>query len=163
MTMTTIYARRAARRRAGLLLAGAGFLLAMNSAATAGDALPSETPATFTPRVDTYDYVKREVMIPMRDGVKLQTIILVPRGANRAPILLSRTPYGATERITKSPSAHLSALIDSTDVADDAVVNGGYIRVLQDVRGKHGSEGDYVMNRPLHGSLNPTPVDHSTD
>jgi putative CocE/NonD family hydrolase len=163
MTMTTIYARRAARRRAGLLLAGAGFLLAMNSAATAGDALPSETPATFTPRVDTYDYVKREVMIPMRDGVKLQTIILVPRGANRAPILLSRTPYGATERITKSPSAHLSALIDSTDVADDAVVNGGYIRVMQDVRGKHGSEGDYVMTRPLRGPLNPTQVDHATD
>jgi hypothetical protein len=41
-------------------------------------------------------------------------------------------------------------------VADDAVVNGGYIRVLQDVRGKHGSEGDYVMTRPLHGPLNPT-------
>jgi len=37
------------------------------------------------------------------------------------------------------------------------------IRVIQDVRGKYGSEGDYVMNRPLHGPLNPTPVDHSTD
>jgi uncharacterized protein len=163
--MSTTHGRRgAARRSAALLSAGASFLiLAMNVPVLAGEALPSETPATFTPRVDTYDYVKREVMIPMRDGVKLQTIILVPRGSHRAPILLTRTPYGATERITKSPSAHLSALIDSTDVADDAVVNGGYIRVMQDVRGKHGSEGDYVMTRPLQGPLNPTQVDHATD
>jgi hypothetical protein len=123
----------------------------------------SETPATFNPRVDSFDYVKREVMIPMRDGVKLHTLILIPRGAARAPMLLTRTPYGAANRISAGNSAHLSAFIGSTDVADDAVVSGGYIRVLQDIRGKHGSEGDYVMNRPLQGPLNPTLVDHSTD
>jgi uncharacterized protein len=152
-------------RRACTVFAAAAVscsLLATASAAAA-DTLPSETPATFVPRVDSFDYVKREVMIPMRDGVKLQTVILIPKGAHGAPILLSRTPYGATDRITKNSSAHLSALIDSTDVADDAVVNGGYIRVMQDVRGKHGSEGDYVMTRPLRGPLNPTAVDHSTD
>jgi putative CocE/NonD family hydrolase len=125
--------------------------------------LPSESPAQFTERVESFDYVKREVLIPMRDGVKLQTVILIPRGAAHAPILLTRTPYGATSRIAKNSSAHLSAVIDSTDVADDAVVNGGYIRVMQDVRGKHGSEGDYVMTRPLRGPLNSTAVDHSTD
>ena len=43
------------------------------------------------------------------------------------------------------------------------IVEGGYIRVVQDVRGKYGSEGDYVMNRPLRGPQNPTPVDHATD
>ena len=43
------------------------------------------------------------------------------------------------------------------------IVEGGYIRVVQDVRGKYGSEGDYVMNRPLHGPQNPTQVDHATD
>ena len=43
------------------------------------------------------------------------------------------------------------------------ILEGGYIRVVQDVRGKHGSEGDYVVNRPLRGPLNPTPVDHATD
>ena len=43
------------------------------------------------------------------------------------------------------------------------IVEGGYIRVIQDVRGKYHSEGDYVMNRPFHGPQNPTPVDHSTD
>jgi putative CocE/NonD family hydrolase len=163
--MMTIDGRACAGRRcAVLLLVGAGFLaLATAVPAIAGDTLPSEIPPAFTPHVETFDYVKREVMIPMRDGVKLQTVILIPRGAHRAPILLTRTPYGATELFAKNPSAHLSAMIDSTDVADDAVVNGGYIRVQQDVRGKHGSEGDYVMTRPLRGPLNPTNVDHATD
>jgi putative CocE/NonD family hydrolase len=162
-TMSMIYGRTCAGRGcAGLLLVAAGLLLA-DMPAIAGDTLASETPPAFTARDASFDYVKREVMISMRDGVKLQTIILIPRGAHRAPILLTRTPYGATERITKNTSAHLSALVDSTDVADDAVVNGGYIRVMQDVRGKHGSEGGYVMTRPLRGSLNPGDVDHSTD
>jgi hypothetical protein len=49
------------------------------------------------------------------------------------------------------------------DNATDVIVEGGYIRVVQDVRGKYGSEGDYVMNRPLRGPLNPTTVDHATD
>jgi putative CocE/NonD family hydrolase len=138
-------------------------LVALAAPAIAQQTLPSETPAAFVPRVESFDYTKREEMIPMRDGVKLKTVILIPRGAHRAPILLSRTPYGATSRIAKDVSAHLDSLLDSNDVADDAVLNGGYIRVLQDVRGKHGSEGEYVMTRPLHGPLNPTAVDHSTD
>ena len=153
------------RRFSAVLLSSAAAVafLDAGAAVAGGDALPSETPATFVPRVDSFDYVKREVMIPMRDGVKLKTLILIPRGAQHAPILLSRTPYGATDRIARNPSAHLSAVIDSSDVVDDAVVNGGYIRVAQDVRGKHDSEGDYVMNRPLQGPLNPTAVDHATD
>src|SRR6266850_304924 len=59
--------------------------------------LPSETPAQFTPVTDSFDYARREVMIPMRDGVKLHTVILVPKGAKNAPILLTRTPYEAGE------------------------------------------------------------------
>jgi uncharacterized protein len=141
----------------------AAVIFAFATAALADDKFPSEIPATFTPHADSFDYAQRVVMIPMRDGVRLQTVILVPRGAHGAPILLTRTPYGATDRIAQHASAHLSALIDSSDVADDAVVNGGYIRVLQDVRGKHGSEGDYAMTRPLRGPLNPTAVDHATD
>ena len=46
---------------------------------------------------------------------------------------------------------------------DEVFVADGYIRVFQDVRGKYGSEGDYVMTRPLRGPLNPTAIDHSTD
>lgn len=153
-------------RRLGavLLLSAAGTAISSAGTPAAGsDTLPSETPARFVPREETFDYVKRIVMIPMRDGVKLKTVILIPRGAQRAPILLTRTPYGATDRIEKKPSSHLSAVIDSSDVADDAVVSGGYIRVVQDIRGKHGSEGEYVMTRPLQGPLNPTAVDHATD
>jgi putative CocE/NonD family hydrolase len=155
---------RCGRMGARFIMCGA-LLLAVAVAAPAfsDQTLPNETPATFSPRVDSFDYTKREVMIPMRDGVKLQTVILIPRGAHRAPILLSRTPYGATSRIAKNASAHLNALLDSNDVADEAVLDSGYIRAVQDVRGKHGSEGDYVMTRPLHGPLNPTSVDHSTD
>jgi uncharacterized protein len=56
---------------------------------------PSETPATFSPVQDGWDYTRREVMVPMRDGIKLHTVILVPKGATNAPILLTRTPYDA--------------------------------------------------------------------
>jgi uncharacterized protein len=125
--------------------------------------LPSETPAQFKPAADTWDYARRDVMIPMRDGVKLHTVILVPKGAKNAPILLTRTPYSATELTSHAQSSHLGPILYGYDNATDVIVEGGYIRVVQDVRGKYDSEGDYVMNRPLHGPLNPTPVDHSTD
>ena len=150
-------------RTGAVFILCSAMLLASATLPAFSDSLPNETPGTFVPKVDSFDYTKREVMIPMRDGIKLQTVILIPRGARRAPILLTRTPYGATSRIGKNESARLDALLDSNDVADDAILNGGYIRVMQDVRGKHGSEGDYVMTRPLHGALNPTSVDHSTD
>src|SRR5579864_3387651 len=77
---------------------------------------PTETPAKFTPLTDSFDYVKRDEMIPMRDGVKLHTVIIVPKGAKSAPILLTRTPYNPTELI----------------------VGGEYTRAVQDVRGKDG-------------------------
>jgi putative CocE/NonD family hydrolase len=99
----------------------------------------------------------------MRDGVKLHTVILVPKGAKGAPILLTRTPYDASALTSHAASAHLGPVLNGYDNATDVIVEGGYIRVVQDVRGKHGSEGDYVMNRPLRGPQNPTPVDHSTD
>ncbi|HSZ07278.1 MAG TPA: CocE/NonD family hydrolase [Steroidobacteraceae bacterium] len=152
-----------ARTGAGFILRGAMLLLVSAAVPVFSESLPNETPAAFVPRVDSFDYTQREVMIPMRDGVKLKTVILIPRGAHRAPILLTRTPYGASSRLGKNASARIEALLDSNDVADDAVVNGGYIRVMQDVRGKHGSEGEYFMTRPLHGPLNPAGVDHSTD
>ena len=125
--------------------------------------LPSETPATFRPVTDAFDHVRRVAMIPMRDGVKLHTVILVPKGAKSAPILLTRTPYDADGLTTHSNSAHLASSLYGYDNATEVIVEGGYIRVVQDVRGKHGSEGDYIMNRPLSGPQNPTPVDHATD
>src|SRR3954454_13338814 len=125
--------------------------------------LPSETPARLQRPADEYDFTRRNVMIPMRDGVKLHTVILVPKGARRAPILLTRTPYDATGLTSHAPSAHLASVLQGYDNAVEVIVEGGYIRVVQDVRGKYGSEGDYVMNRPLRGALNPTAVDHATD
>ncbi len=125
--------------------------------------LPSETPAHFEAATATFDYTRRDVMIPMRDGVKLHTVVLVPKGAKNAPILLTRTPYDATALTSHIPSSHLGPALYGYDNATDVIVEGGYIRVVQDVRGKYGSEGDYMMNRPLRGPLNPTNVDHSTD
>src|SRR5437879_1754090 len=126
-------------------------------------ALPSEIPAKFSPKNDSFDYSRRKVMIPMRDGVKLHTVILVPKGAKGAPMLLTRTPYSADKLTSHAESAHLGPVLNGYDNALDVILDVGYVRVVQDVRGKHGSEGDYVVNRPLRGPLNPTPVDHATD
>ena len=125
--------------------------------------LPSEMPAKIQSATGSFDYSRRDVMIPMRDGVKLHTVILVPKNAKGAPILLTRTPYDATKLTTHLESSHLGPSLYGYDNATDVIVDGGYIRVVQDVRGKYGSEGDYIMNRPLHGPQNPTPVDHATD
>ena len=131
---------------------------------------PSETPDNFKPTNYGFEYDRRDVMIPMRDGVKLHTVILVPNGAKSAPILMTRTPYNASALTTHEQSIHLGPtlhynndLFGVYDNAADVILDGGYIRVVQDIRGKYGSEGDFVMNRPLHGPQNPTPVDESTD
>jgi len=137
-----------------------------NSASPAWPAYPnypSETPANLAPATENFDYARREAMIPMRDGVKLYTVILVPKGAKNAPILLTRTPYSARGLTSHAASSHLGPILQGYDNATDVIVEGGYIRVIQDIRGKYGSEGDYVMNRPIHGPQNPTPVDESTD
>jgi uncharacterized protein len=124
---------------------------------------PSETPARFVPVTSSFDYEKRDVMIAMRDGVGLHTVIVMRKGAKNAGILFTRTPYNATAMVNYAASAHLGPILQGYDNATDVILEDGYIRVIQDVRGKYGSEGDYVMTRPLHGPLNPTPVDESTD
>jgi len=124
---------------------------------------PSETPAHVQPATTGFDFERREVKVPMRDGVKLHAVILVPNGAKGAPILLTRTPYNADQLTMRAASAHLGPTLYGYDNATDVIVQGGYIRVIEDVRGKYGSEGDFVMNRPLHGPQNPTAVDESTD
>ena len=156
--------------RYGLKPAFAALLFAMSGAVPAQDTpkvlypqYPSETPQKFAPATDSYDYTSRDVMIAMRDGVKLHTIILIPKGATHAGMLLTRTPYSAKELTSHTHSGHLGPMLEGYDNATDVILEDGYIRVMQDVRGKYGSEGDYVMNRPVHGPLNPTPVDDATD
>ena len=97
-------------------------------------------------------FAQTEVMIPMRDGVHLHTLVFAPAGvADSLPILLTRTPYGidgSARRLEKSYA----------ELARD-----GYIFVFQDIRGRYGSEGDFRMNRPLHDPADSVGVDEATD
>ena len=106
-----------------------------------------------------YDYVKRVEMIPMRDGVKLYTVIWTPKNARNVPIILTRTPYNAAKHMRNDSPSLLSAL----PLESEGFVQMGWIRVYQDVRGKYGSEGSYVMTRPPIGPLNRSKTDHTTD
>ena len=122
--------------------------------------LTPDIPSRFDEPTNGYDYVKRDVMVPMRDGVKLHTVIVVPKGARNAPLLLTRTPYNASARAQRNRSPYI---VSTLPLFDELFAADGYIRVYQDVRGKYGSEGEYVMTRPLRGPLNSSEVDHSTD
>ncbi|HET9621674.1 MAG TPA: CocE/NonD family hydrolase, partial [Kofleriaceae bacterium] len=138
--------------------------LGLTAGIAAGEPTPPlapEIPAKFTPPSQSADFERREVMIAMRDGVKLHTVIVVPRGAKRAPIVLTRTPYNASKRAERTQS---NLMANALPLADDQfTADHNYIRVYQDVRGKYGSEGEYVMTRPLRGPINDSQVDHSTD
>ncbi|MCU6452582.1 CocE/NonD family hydrolase [Sphingomonas sp. A2-49] len=128
--------------------------------AVAAQQLPSDIPKTFKPVDMQADYERRVVEIPMRDGVKLHTVIFQKRGVTDAPIILQRTPYGADGPTGRDTSPSFRMVVRPPDAM---LIDAGYIRVWQDVRGKHGSQGAYVNERPLIGPLNGTKVDHSTD
>jgi putative CocE/NonD family hydrolase len=167
--------------------------------ACAQEKLPAnDIPSHFTPppqQHETYakpspDYIKRVEMVPMRDGVKLYTVILIPKGATRAPIMLTRTPYNAAARASAArslagtgpaaPAATQAAggrgrsgaankddalrLLDELNLSDEIFIKSGYIRVYQDVRGKYGSEGVYLMTpSPLASGFNSSGADDTTD
>jgi putative CocE/NonD family hydrolase len=116
-------------------------------------------PAAATPPAAA-DYIKRVVEVPMRDGVTLHTVIVLPKNAHGLPILLTRTPYDADGRAARANS---TTMLGTLPQGDEVFVRDGYIRVFQDIRGKYGSKGDYVMTRPPIGPLNPTRTDDTTD
>ncbi len=98
-------------------------------------------------------YTRQDVMIPMRDGVKLHTVILRPTDTNQAlPFLMSRTPYGVDDWTPAALVTHNAELAAA-----------GYIFVEQDIRGRYKSEGAFVMMRPLADHSDPHQVDESTD
>ena len=100
-----------------------------------------------------HDYQRTEVMIPMRDGVKLHTILLKPTDINtRLPFLIQRTPYGAGSLNRASFFATRPEL-----------AREGYIAVAQDIRGRYKSEGEFIMSRPMADHRDPNAVDESTD
>lgn len=100
-----------------------------------------------------HDYVRSEAMIPMRDGVKLHTVILKPTDiAGPLPILMQRTPYGVDD----TSRAEIFA-------ARPELARAGYIFVAQDIRGRYGSHGKFIMMRPLADHSDPKATDESTD
>ncbi|HYE46932.1 MAG TPA: CocE/NonD family hydrolase [Caulobacter sp.] len=106
------------------------------------------------------DFEVREVMVPMRDGVRLYTLVVVPNAARDAPILLTRTPFFAQARRFAPKATRVG---DFLPPSERAFVEDGYIRVFQDVRGRGRSEGEYVVTRPPRGPLNRSTTDHATD
>ena len=151
----TLFCRSAA---ALALVLFSGLSLAQTAPQTAP--MTPDIPPKFTPPETDYNYIKRVVMIPMRDGVKLYTVIVIPKGATHAPILLTRTPYDAASRAERNTSPYM---LDTLPEGDDVFVKAGYIRVFQDVRGKYGSEGEYVMTPPPTGPLNPSGPNDTKD
>ena len=101
-------------------------------------------------------YAKREVMIPMRDGVKLFTILYEPKDRSRTyPFLLLRTPYSI---LPYGPDEYPPQIGPSPEFDRD-----GFIFVFQDVRGKFRSEGEFVVMRPYVPSKTGKKTDESTD
>jgi uncharacterized protein len=119
----------------------------------------SEIPDKFVMPEPQKDYLKRIEMIPMRDGVRLHTVIIIPKGAKDAPIILTRTPNN-DQRLVSNDNPSMEALLPK---ADTDFARAGYIRVYQDIRGKYGSEGAFELTRPPRGPLNATDTDETTD
>ena len=147
---------------------GAALIALSTPALIAAAAPPSAALDTMAnEKVEAYDwvrpqanFVRRVVDIPMRDGVKLHTVIIYRKGLSDAPMLLTRTPYDAEGATSRNRSQDIDEVVR---YSDQLFVDNGYIRVFQDIRGQHESEGDYVMNRPLRGEFNKTRTDHATD
>ncbi|HEU5411019.1 MAG TPA: CocE/NonD family hydrolase [Candidatus Acidoferrales bacterium] len=100
-------------------------------------------------------FTKQDVMIPTRDGVKLHTEIYTPKNASGPlPFMITRTPYGLND----DASGYSQLLHLYTDMWPD-----GYIFVMQDIRGRYGSEGQFVMQRPPRDRANPKSIDEGTD
>src|SRR5271165_6480602 len=97
---------------------------------------------------------KTEVMIPARDGVKLHTLIFAPSGATaKLPFFIERSPYGFDNgRGEQTLATRYKELADE-----------GFIFVLQDIRGRYGSEGQFVMQRPIRDRSKPNSIDEGSD
>ena len=101
------------------------------------------------------EYVRSEAMIPARDGVKLHAVIVRPKGSETGealPILMERTPYGVSGYSPKG------VVMSKPELAAS-----GYIFVFEDIRGRYGSEGQFVMNRPIVAHDSAKDVDETTD
>ena len=127
-------------------------LLHLAACASALAALLAARPPVREPAGAAPEFDVREVMVPMRDGIKLHTAIYAPRQVTAPlPIILLRTPYG----ISGAPQSFQGRY---KELADD-----GYIFAFQDIRGRYTSEGTFVMIRPVRERANPDSIDEATD
>ena len=138
-------------------------LLALAAAPPAAAPVTPMTPdvvAKYEQVMPFADFVRREVMIPMRDGTKLYTVFVFKKGTTNAPMLLTRSPYDAHGDAFRNASQRIQDILPAMykEFAED-----NYIIAIQDIRGLHRSEGTFVMNRPIVGPLNHTGIDESTD
>ncbi len=101
-------------------------------------------------------YTKSEAVIPVRDGARLHVVLLRPAGSEKKgetlPFLMQRTPYGADQVTAEGLHERKPELMDS-----------GYIFVFADIRGRYGSEGQFVMNRAVVAHTTKKDVDETTD
>lgn len=112
----------------------------------------AQTPAKKLDEVEKR-FTKTENMVAMRDGVKLFTLVFVPKESKGPlPFILLRTPYGIDNRAGSSLKEYLK------DLADD-----GYIFVFQDIRGRHKSEGQFVMLRTPRETRDAKSIDEGSD
>ncbi len=133
--------------RTPLLLIGiaTGLLFFISAAPQAPPVASKYKPQMFT---------RQEVMIPVRDGVHLETVIFTPKQISAPlPFLMMRTPYGVPE------NEH--ALVESGNF--DELIADGYIFVMQNIRGRFKSEGKFVMNRPPRDRNDRNSTDEGTD
>ena len=99
-----------------------------------------------------YTYEKQELMIPARDGIKLHTILMKPKTTDVLPFIMVRTPYGIASAERALGGGNYAELAQE-----------GYIFVFQDVRGKFGSEGEFVMLRPPRDKKDTKSIDEASD
>jgi putative CocE/NonD family hydrolase len=127
------------------------FVLGVISAGALVWLAAAQTPGQ-KPSQPAQEFEIREVMIPMRDGVKLHTTICAPKqSVQPLPIMMNRTPYGIAGSAGRLRGSY-------KELADD-----GYIFVFQDIRGRFGSEGTFMMMRPVRDRRNLNSVDEATD
>ena len=129
-------------------------LSAVLAALTVAAALPRESAAAQRPAAPDTSFTMQEAMVPMRDGVKLHTVIFVPKSADGPlPFLFERTPYGLDAVTARR-----------LPLGYGFMAKDGYIFVFQDIRGKFKSEGAFEMQRPPRiNRADPKAIDESTD
>ena len=138
-------------------------LLAIAAAPQTSGPVTAMTPdvvASYNKVMPWADFIRREVMVPMRDGTKLYTVIVMKKGTAKGPILLTRSPYDAHGDAFRSDSQRIEDILPAMykEFAED-----NYIIVIQDIRGMHRSQGTWILTRPIAGPLNKTGIDESTD